>query len=261
MKCLFFLSIVTLFASSCESPDKDCTTSFDSEFSEEVFSPEKIEIPSLDKLPISANVYEVDPEAPVIVLCHQARFNKFEYEGIAQKLMKLGFNSIAIDQRSGGPIANQANETTLAAMEKDLPTDYLDAEQDIIAAVNYAADRYNGPIILWGSSYSSTLTLYVAESNKNVKAAIAFSPGNYFKEEKGSLIEVLSEFEKPLFVTSSNYEATDLSILMNSIEMNDEQMQFIPEGDGHHGSRALWPSQSGSEEYWVAIEVFLEALK
>ena len=158
MKLLLCLSIVLSLASSCESPDNDYTTSpLDAENAEHLFSPEKIEFPSIDKIPISAHVYEVDPEAPVIVLCHQARFNKSEYDGIAQRLMELGFNSIAIDQRSGGPIANQPNETTLAAMEKDLPTDYLDAEQDIIAAVNYASSRYNKSVILWGSSYSSTL--------------------------------------------------------------------------------------------------------
>ena len=115
--------------------------------------------------------------------------------------------------------------------------------------------------MLYGSYCYSTLTLYVAESNKNVKAAIAFSPRNYFKEEKRSLIEVLAVFEKPLFVTSSNYEATDLSILINSIQMNDQQMQFIPEVDGHHESRALWPTQNGKIEYWEAIEGFLEGLK
>lgn len=262
MKQILLLSALIVFASSCESPEQDCTTShLNSEDSEQAFSPEEIQFPSLDELPITAEVYEVDPNAPVIVLCHQARFNKSEYDGIAQKLMELGFNSIAIDQRSGGPIASHPNETTIAATEKDLPTDYLDAEQDIVAAVNYTANRYKGKVILWGSSYSSTLILYVAEKNDNVRAAISFSPGNYFKEEKGSLIDVLAEFEKPLFVTSSSYEATDLSILMNSIGMNDDQMQFIPDGEGHHGSRALWPTQTGADEYWNAIEGFLEGLK
>ena len=68
---------------------------------EHLFYPEKIEFPSIDKIRISALVYEVDPEAHAIVLCHQARFNKSKYDGIDQRLLELGFNSIAIDQRHG----------------------------------------------------------------------------------------------------------------------------------------------------------------
>lgn len=36
----------------------------------------KVEFHSLDSLMISANIYEISNDAPVILLCHQARFNK-----------------------------------------------------------------------------------------------------------------------------------------------------------------------------------------
>ncbi len=252
------LTIILLFSckSQINSDSNEDSIQLDTEF-----KPKQIQFPSLDDLPITAHLYEVNPDAPIIILCHQARFNKSEYNGIAQRLMELGFNSIALDQRSGGPIANYINETVLVAKKKDLPTDYLDAEQDIIAAVNYAAKQYNEPVILWGSSYSSTLALYIAAENKNVSAVISFSPGDYFKEEKGSLREVLTDFKKPMFVTSSNYESTELNILMYDIGLGENQVQFIPEGAGHHGSRALWPSQTGGEEYWAAIEAFLINIK
>ena len=194
-------------------------------------------------------------------MCHQARFNKFEYEGIAQRLNELGFNCIAIDQRSGGPIANMPNETTLAAIEAGKPTDFLDAEQDIVASVNYAAERYNQPVILWGSSYSSTLVLYVGIEHDSVSAVVSFSPGNYFVEERGSLIESLADFDKPLFVTSSKQEATGITALISEMELNKNQVHFEPEGNGHHGSRALWNHQDGGEEYWSAVESFLDRIK
>jgi len=84
-----------------------------------------IQFPSLDSLQISAKVYEISLTAPVILLCHQARFNKFEYEGIAQKLNEQGFNCVAIDQRSGGPIANRINETTIRALKAGKSIGYL----------------------------------------------------------------------------------------------------------------------------------------
>jgi hypothetical protein len=36
---------------------------------------------------------------------------------------------------------------------------------------------------------------------------------------------------------------------------------FKPNGEGYHGSKALWPKQKGGDEYWNAIDAFLEKLK
>jgi dienelactone hydrolase len=222
--------------------------------------PQEVTFPSLDGLQVSANVYQIDTTAPVIVLCHQARFNKFEYAGIAKKLNKMGFNCIAIDQRSGGPISIMPNETKVRAVEQKKPTDYLDAEQDIIAAINYAVKRYHKPIILWGSSYSSTLALYIAADNKNVKAVIAFSPGNYFTNDKGSLIKKLAHMKKPLFITSSKSEAGETKELFKDVNPDDFHVYFEPSGEGHHGSKALWNTQQDSNEYWLAIGKFLNKI-
>jgi len=226
----------------------------------ETTPPQKVEFPSLDSLTISALVYEINSEAPVILLCHQARFNKYEYEGIAQKLNERGFNCVAIDQRSGGSIVASVNETTLRALEQGLPIDYLDAEQDITAAINYVSDRYNKPIILWGSSYSATLALYAAVNNKNVFAVVSFSPGNYFAEQKGSLIEKLADFEKPMFITSSKNEIKYIDELLKDHQLNENQVHFKPQEAGHHGSRALWEKQVGGQEYWKALDGFLEKI-
>lgn len=258
MKHFSLAALVTAFLLSCNQaprPELDA----DSAVLKKVF-PEKIEFPSLDSLPISADLYHVSDTLPVIVLCHQARYNKFEYAGIAEKLNDLGFNCIAIDQRSGGPIANKVNETTLAALEAGKPIDFLDAEQDMIAAINYGKDKYDEPLILWGSSYSSTLALYLATENEDVEAVVSFSPGNYLAEEKGSLIEKLDRLEKPMFVTSSKREAASVTELLSAMTLSENQIQFIPEGAGHHGSRALWTNQSDGEEYWAAIQSFLKKL-
>ncbi len=216
---------------------------------------------SLDSLEITANLYEIGEDAPTIVLCHQARFNKFEYEGVAQVLNEKGFNCLAIDQRSGGPIANQLNQTNLKAVEENKGVDYLDAIQDITAAVNYAANRYNKPIILWGSSYSSTLVLYEAINNENVKAVVSFSPGNYFQNELGSLVDKLEDFKKPFFITSSLAEIPGVEKLLAKVKFKKKQVHFKPNGGGHHGSRALWPHQTGGEEYWEAISKWLSKIK
>ena len=223
--------------------------------------PEKISFPSIDGLPIFANLYHNNDKFPAILLCHQARYNKAEYDEIAVELYKKGFNLITIDQRSGGTLFEQENETFAEATKLGKPTTYLDAEQDIEAAINFAHNKYSQKIILWGSSYSSTLSLYFASSNDKIKAVIAFSPGDYFAEQKGSLKSRLNGFDKPMFATSSNEEAPELTDLLLGIARNENQMQFIPTEKGKHGSKALWKNNSDNEEYWKALNSFLEKLK
>lgn len=265
-KIISLLMVTPLFILSCSGEDKTHEKVIEKEIDSVVTKVidtdyERVEFESLDGLMITANLFEVDQDAPTIVLCHQARFNKFEYDGIAQRLNEMGYNCLAIDQRSGGPIASEQNETNLSATKKGLPVDFLDAAQDITAAVNYASEKYGQPIILWGSSYSSTLVLYEAIKNENIEAVISFSPGDYFAEELGSLVEKLEGFDKPMFITSAKNEIPWAEELLVKMTMNENQIQFKPEGDGWHGSRALWPNQDGGEEYWDAITKWLESIK
>ncbi len=218
--------------------------------------------PSTDSLLISATIYQINDTSPAILLCHQARFNKFEYEGIAQELNRRGFNCIAIDQRSGGRIANVINETYFRAIEKGKGTDYLDAEKDILAAIQFTSDYFgNKKIILWGSSYSSTLALYIAPDNDLIQSVVAFSPGNYLADKKGSLKDVLKDFRKPFFITSSKEEILYTRELLSETNLGRKQIHFEPQGEGFHGSKALWQKQPGGLEYWNAIEAFLDIIK
>jgi dienelactone hydrolase len=220
--------------------------------------PEKVQFNAADGLPITAHLYHLSEKAPVIVLCHQALFNKHEYAGVAERLNSFGFNCLAIDQRSGGPIANYINETNLAAVKAGKGVDFLDAEPDLVAALKYADQKYHTPIVLWGSSYSSTLALYIGAENEMVNAVVSFSPGNYLADKRGDLVEKLKDYKRPLFVTSSKREAPRVTELMKKMQRTPLQRQFIPEDYGHHGSRALWKYQRGGKEYWDAIEKFLK---
>lgn len=256
-----FALLLLACSESSSNGDKEITIEKDTTIIIEDDLPyDKITFEAPDGVIIHANEYKIDDESPIIVLCHQARFNKFEYDGIAEKLNENGFNCIAIDQRSGGPIASQQNETNLSAKEKGKGVDYLDAIQDISAAVNYSADKYKQKVILWGSSYSSTLTLWEGMSNENVKATVSFSPGDYFPE-LGSLTDSIANYSKPFFITCSKAETPETEVILSKINFGENQVHFKPEGNGHHGSRALWLNQDGGEEYWKAVLDFLNSIK
>ncbi len=225
------------------------------------YSKKKVEFPSKDGLIISAESYEIDPDKPVILLFHQGGYNKYEYADIAPRLNKMGFNAIAIDQRSGGSFADKQNETFNRAVQNGIESiEFSDADQDIEAAIDYFADAYQQKVIVWGSSYSSSLVLHSAAKNKNVKAVISFSPGDYFGEKLPSLKTVFPKINQPFLVTSSREEADQLMELLHEVDQSDLQLQFIPESEGFHGSRALWIDQQGADEYWAAITKFLEEI-
>lgn len=221
---------------------------------------QEVTFKSKDGLQVVGNLYEINKTAPVILLCHQAGYNKYEYADIAPRLNALGFNALAIDQRSGGDLAGHGNETFKKAQSMELGTEFLDAQQDIEAAVDFLHDRYGKKVIAWGSSYSSSLVLHVAMSNDKVQAVISFSPGDYFADERPSLATVFPRLNVPFLVTSSKRESTELGRLLEDVSLKANQQQFIPEGTGFHGSKALWVNQQGGEEYWQVVKAFLDKL-
>jgi len=226
------------------------------------YSKRSIEFPSKDGLIISGDLYEVAPDKPVILLLHQAGYNKYEYSDIAPRLNSMGFNALAIDQRSGGSFANKPNETYNRAVQIGIEDiEFSDAGQDIESAITYLADEYQQEIIVWGSSYSSSLALHIAENNKNVKAVISFSPGDYFGGHYPLLQSVLPNIIQPFLITSSREEAASLKEMFSDVEQSNIQRQFIPESAGFHGARALWIDQEGAEDYWGAIRSFLSKFR
>ena len=213
-----------------------------------------VEFESTDGLIITADHYHIDKTKPIIVLCHQAGSSRGEYKEIAVTLNSLGFNCLAIDQRSGNAVNGVTNETNAKAVTAGKATGYNDSKQDVVSAVNWAKTYYNKNVILWGSSYSSSLALIVAAEEINVEKVLAFSPGEYLSPTVVSTS--ISSLNKPAFLTSAKNEKTQTSLLFNVISSTNKT-QFTPTGAGNHGSQALWTSRTDHAEYWVAVKTFL----
>src|SRR6056297_1551314 len=221
---------------------------------------ERVEFKAPDGLLVNAYLYEVGKGKPVILLCHQAGYNRMEYADIAPKLNEMGYNCLAIDQRSGGNFAGEQNISAARAEENGLKHEMVDAQQDLKAAIDFLHKRYKKEVILWGSSYSSSLALLEGVSNDKVKAIIAFSPGDYFGDAVPSLGTIFTKADKPFLVTSSKSESEALTTLIGDVKLGEGQSQFIPRSEGFHGSRALWTGQKGADEYWNAVTTFLNKI-
>lgn len=219
----------------------------------------KLSFPSLDGLDITADWYPVNSEMPIILLCHQAGSSRGEFSETALKLNKFGFNCMAVDLRSGDQSNEIRNETAAAAKKKKLSDKYEDAEQDMIAAINYLHDKYQKPVILLGSSYSASLALKIAVDNFKVSAVAVFSPGEYFTDTnfvRGRINKLL----KPVFATSSRAEADDVTDLIKDIN-SSLKIQYIPASKGDHGAKVLWSRSPYNQEYWIAFMSFLNRIK
>lgn len=214
---------------------------------------------SEDDIKITADLYMTDNKnAPFILLFHQAMFSRGEYLEIAPKLNAMGFNCLAVDQRSGSAVNNVSNQTHKYAKSKKMNTKYPDAFPDLQASFNYIKKTYNSEkIIVWGSSYSASLVLILAAKNKDIKGVLSFSPGEYFKFENKTIQEWTKDVKSPIFITSSHNEGNECKKIFNNAE-NSQSRQYIPEQKGFHGSKALWENKKGFELYWKQVNFFLE---
>lgn len=225
---------------------------------------ETITFPSADGLEVTADVYapHEDKATPFIVLCHQAGWSRGEYREIAPKLNELGFNCMAIDQRSGGGVNEVENATVAMAKEAELGTAFLDARQDMVAALRFAhSDLAEGKVILWGSSYSAALSLVIAgEHNDLVDGVMSFAPGEYFARfgKADDWVQThAAKIADPAFITSAKNEFPRWESIFNAIE-GDTKQKFVPETAGNHGSRALWEQFDDHDAYWESVKAFLD---
>jgi cephalosporin-C deacetylase-like acetyl esterase len=262
IKYTLILSVLLLFSCKNKPTNSTNVVSENKTIQEETkptLEKETITFPSKDSLPITADIYKIKETPITVLLCHQAGYSRGEYKDSAIEFNKLGYSVMAIDQRSGNTVNNIDNQTAIAAKTKGLGLTYLDAKQDIDAAIDYIYQQNGGQqILLVGSSYSSSLALLMGESNSKIKAVAAFSPGEYFKGI--DINKTISTYTKPVFVTSSKSESAGVTTLVNKIKPI-YVTHFIPEVKGIHGSRALWKTTEGNETYWAAFNVFLSSLK
>jgi len=221
----------------------------------------KIEFPSSDGIQITADVYApLDEFAPFIILFHQAGWSRGEYMEIAPKLVAMGFNCMAVDLRSGGSINGTENETHKRAKVLGMPTKYINAYQDIEAAVAYARGRLaKGKLIIWGSSYSAALVLEYAGQHQDVEGVLSFSPGEYFTGQGKSntyITDAAAKIQIPVFITSAKNEVKGWKAIFDVIPSVKKEY-FTPLTEGRHGSRALWSKFDDSDAYWTAVDAFL----
>jgi pimeloyl-ACP methyl ester carboxylesterase len=229
-----------------------------------VTASETLTFKAADGLLITADLYAPHPPetVPLIVLFHQAGWSRGEYAGIAPWLNTLGYNCLAVDQRSGETARGVDNETARRAAAAGKPTAYIDALPDMEAALSYARAQLGARTVLaWGSSYSAALVLKIAADHPDrVAGVLAFSPGEYFSragKPDNWIQSAAGHITVPVFIASSRNEAGKWSAIFAAIPSSNK-VSFIPETEGRHGARALWDEYPDSADYRDAVRAFLQ---
>jgi alpha-beta hydrolase superfamily lysophospholipase len=225
-------------------------------------APMPVTLTAADQVKVFASYYGTgDTSKPIVLLFHQAGANGAEYESIAPKLNALGFDALAIDQRSGGNLFGRANRTVKALGHS---TGYRAALPDLQAALRWARASHTGKIIVCGSSYSAALVFVLAANNPGkIAGLMAFSPGEYL----GSRHAVHDAAEKlnnvAVFVSSASTrgEIAAARAIVNAVP-GKNKTQFVPK-HAPHGASALNAdaNPAGYKQVWAAVERFLAPLR
>lgn len=199
---------------------------------------------------------------PFLILLHESRSSRGEYQPILPRLHELGYVTLNVDLSSGYECREVKNQTARKAADAGRSPTYLDSQRDIEDAVLWArANKAHGKLVLVGSGYSGSLALlYAAEHPDLVDGVAAFSPGEFF-EPLGKpatwVRDGAKALEAPVWITSSRAEEKDWRPIFDALT-SPKKASFLPEGPGTHGARALWPESTASELYRAAFEGFLK---
>lgn len=214
---------------------------------------------SADGLEVTADEYIIAEEFPYILLFHEQQSSRGEFQSIARRLNKFDYNCLAVDLRNGGNSGYISNETAKRCRERRCAKGVYDISLDMEAAIAYAYNQSNQQVILLGSGANGSLSLKIANENKAVKAAIAFSPGEYFIPNL-SIEDTIASLKKPVFITSSLSEVPYVTQLTSGV---DEQFVTLFEpklGEGGRGTTSLTVDIQNNSEYWLALMIFFKEL-
>jgi alpha-beta hydrolase superfamily lysophospholipase len=223
--------------------------------------PTEFTLKAADGVVIYARAWAAEaPGAPTILLFHQAGSSKSEYAPLGPRLAELGYNALAIDQRSGGDLYQPPNETVQHLGRSEA---YPAVLPDMEAALAWARQTHpHAPIYAWGSSYSAALVFALAARHPHeIDAVIAFSPGEYL-DDKHFVRDAAKRVRVPVFIDSAADadEERSARAIYDAVAASTKE-DYVPKA-GIHGASTLRADRDpdGAAENWTAVTAFLAKL-
>ncbi|PCJ67142.1 MAG: hypothetical protein COA58_02155 [Bacteroidetes bacterium] len=255
MNKLFYFTIIAVVLCSCNtSTDKGKLAEVSNNV--ELGQAGTFKFLAFDSLEVTADYYPNEAAESLIILCHQGGFSRGAYKDIAPRLVDSGFACLALDLRSGNMAQEILNETANRARENGKASTYIDAKQDIEAAINYVASNSTKNIYLWGSSYSASLALIIANEDDRIQKVVAFSPGEFLSNQE-QVRSSIGNLSKPIFITGSKGEY-DIIVkpIVDALNKNN-LITLKQDGSGNHGTKTLWSDNTNTANIYEKLFEFL----
>lgn len=219
---------------------------------------EPLTLHTSDGMAVYGTLSQVQPHGrSIALLFHQAHANRHEYDSVVPALQKLGFDTLAIDQRSGGDLFGGHNETVA---KLGASADYVAALPDLEAALAWARAQHYARIVAVGSSYSSSLVIVLAAKHPQGLSAIAsFSPGEYF-DDKNQIKQAAAKVTLPFYITTDPNEASDVAEVLRDAH-GTNIVHYQPK-IGVHGASTLVAERNpdGWQANLASFTAFLRGL-
>lgn len=191
----------------------------------------------------------------VVLLFHQAGSNRMEYEPVLGAIHVANFDTLTVDQRSGGDDWDFENATVKKLGES---TEYSEAYPDLEAALTWAQRKRYKTIIVVGSSYSASLGIVLASKHGNdIDAVAAYSPGEYFAD-KNWIKTAVSNLAVPLYITGSDTEQDRINEVLQW--KKDQDITNFKPANAVHGASMLRQDKN-PDGYKTNMENLLMFLK
>ena len=227
--------------------------------------PDEVTLVAADGIAVFADLYRPpsssDRRGAIVLLFHQAGGDaRGEYASIVPRLLRAGYEVLAVDQRSGGDRFGGTNRT-VAQLDREYG--YCEAYPDLEAALGWAVESHGAHrIAAWGSSYSAALVIRLAADHPDdVDAVLAFSPASGEPMEGCRPEEVLDQLRTPTMALRPDREMDIDSVAAQALEFEQNGIVVVVSEGGVHGSSMLDPERASGdvEPTWQAVLSFLAA--
>lgn len=226
-----------------------------------------VSFPAADGVTVYGDLYSPSgKQRGTMLLFHQSKSNRGEYETLGERFAAAGYLALAIDQRAGGYCWGVVNLTIQGigpeASDRILREGrFAGALADLEASLGYAAKRPTRPIIVIGSGYSASLAFLLAARHPELVGAIlAFSPGEYSYDF--SVHDAAARVRCPVFVASEDdpHAMASAERLLDAVPAA-VRVLFRPR-HATHGATMLRRDVNprGGAENWAAVLEFLALL-
>jgi len=227
--------------------------------SAQIIRKSQVSFKASDGLLVTADLYLSKKSNPYIILFHQEKSSRGEFDSITSRFIKMNYNCMAVDLRSGENLGFVNNETFKRAREDGYPYSLPEAMKDMEAAIDYLYHSTGNKISIFGSSSSASMALIEGRDNEHVNAVLAFSPGEYFAPEY-KLKSILTNYPKPVFVACTSDEIKYFSDI-EGFPGPDKILFKTTMKEGVRGTSALRRENPLRDEYWLSLLLFFKSLQ